>query len=130
MIFKSMCLKYLNNICTLFCSIGNSGYYISPNKHSQTHRWTHICTYILKDSKLADQLNYFGRSNEHENTVSCFFYANPSEGIGLMISASIQIHCVILLITTSDHWKGCSVIFGNLGIYSRLQIVAESFTVA
>lgn len=97
-----------------------------PNKHLQTQGWTHICTYTLKDSKLADLLNSFGRSNKHENTVSCFFSANPSQGAGLMISASIEIHCISLPITTSDYWKGCSVTFGNLDIYSIL-LVAKSF---
>lgn len=98
-----------------------------PKKHSQTHRWIHICTYILKDSKLPDLLNSFGRRNEHEITVNCFFNANPSEGVGLMISASIQIRCVTLPITISDYWKGCSVTFGNLDIYSVLLVVAQSF---
>lgn len=98
-----------------------------PNIRSQTHRWTHTCTYILKTNKVTDLLNSFGRSNEHENTISCFFNANPSQGVGLMISASIQIHCVTLPITTSDYWKGCSVTFGNLDIYSALLVVAQSF---
>lgn len=123
MVFKSPCLKYLNNICTLFCNIRCSGY-MFPNK--QTHRWTHTCTYVLRNSELADLLNSVGRSNEHENTASCFFNANPSEGVGLMISASIQIHCVTPPITTSDYWKGCSVTFGNLDIYSVFLVVAQS----
>lgn len=126
MVFKSVRLKYLNNICTVFCNIRNSGYYMFPNKHLQTQRWTDICTYILIYSKPAHLLNSFGRSNKHENTVNCFFNANPSQGVGLMISA-VQIHCVALPITTSDYWKGCSVTFGNLDIYSILLVVAQSF---
>lgn len=88
----------------------------------------HICMCVLTDSKLVNlPKNFSGiKTMNTIKTVSCSFNANESEGVGLMIFASTQIHCITLSTTTSDYLKGFSVTFGNPDIYSVLLVIAQS----